>query len=68
MQGITSTDKKEKENILWMLSEIGAGTGLMHESVNVDNPAIYTREWFSWANALFCEWVLDLCGFSAISL
>lgn len=68
MQGITSTDKKEKENILWMLSKIDAGTGLMHESVNVDNPAIYTREWFSWANALFCEWVLDLCGFSAISL
>lgn len=60
MQGMTSADKKEKEDILRMLSETDAGTGLMHESVNVDNPAIYTREWFSWANALFCEWLLDL--------
>lgn len=60
MQGMTSTVKKEKEDILRMLSETDAGTGLMHESVHVDNPVKYTREWFSWANALFCEWILDL--------
>lgn len=62
MQGMTSTDKEEKENILRMLSETDAGTGLMHESLNVDDPAKYTREWFSWANALFCEWILEFCG------
>lgn len=60
MQGMTSTDEKEKADILRMLSMTDAGTGLMHESVHVDDPAIYTREWFSWANALFCEWILDI--------
>lgn len=60
MQGMTSTDKKEKEDILRILAEIDAGTELIHESVHTDDPAIYTREWFSWANALFCEWILDL--------
>lgn len=63
MQGMTSADEKEKEDILRMLSETDAGTGLMHESVHVDNPERYTREWFSWANALFCEWILGLCGY-----
>ena len=43
-----------------MLSETDAGTGLMHESMHVDDPSRYTREWFSWANALFCEWILDI--------
>lgn len=63
MQGMTSTDQQEKEDILRMLTETDAGTGLMHESVHVDDPKKYTREWFSWANALFCEWILDLCGY-----
>lgn len=63
MQGMTSTDEREKEDILRMLSETDAGTGMMHESVYVDDPGKYTREWFSWANALFCEWILDICGY-----
>ncbi|TVV89809.1 metal-independent alpha-mannosidase, partial [Streptococcus pneumoniae] len=35
------------------------GTGLMHESVHVDKPTLYSREWFSWGNMMFCELVLD---------
>ena len=27
----------------------------------MDDPSKYTREWFSWANAVFCELVLDYC-------
>lgn len=68
MQGITSSDEKEKREILRMLSETDAGTGLMHESVHVDDPEKYTREWFSWANALFCEWILGLCGYGIETL
>ncbi|WFR67068.1 glycoside hydrolase family 125 protein [Curtobacterium flaccumfaciens] len=34
----------------------------MHESFDVDDPGSYTRPWFSWANAMFCEFVLDLAG------
>jgi len=66
MQGMTSTDKKEKEDILRMLSETDAETGLMHESMHVDDPKKYTREWFSWANALFCECILDFCGYGIV--
>lgn len=66
MQGMTSTDDREKKDILRMLSEIDAGTGLMHESLCVNDPAIYTREWFSWANALFCEWILSICGYEIV--
>ena len=31
----------------------------MHEGFDVDNPENYTREWFSWANMMFCELVMD---------
>ena len=35
------------------------GTGVMRESFHVDDPTLYSREWFSWANMMFCEFVLD---------
>ncbi|EPI01527.1 hypothetical protein D920_00428 [Enterococcus faecalis 13-SD-W-01] len=59
VEGLTSNDKKEKERILNQLTAIDAGTNLMHEGVNVDDPNEYTREWFSWANMMFCELVMD---------
>ena len=34
----------------------------MHESFDPDDPGRYSREWFSWANAMFCELALDLAG------
>jgi meiotically up-regulated gene 157 (Mug157) protein len=46
VEGLTSNDKKEKERILNQLTAIDAGTNLMHEGVNVDDPNEYTREWF----------------------
>ncbi|MEG0553390.1 MAG: glycoside hydrolase family 125 protein [Carnobacterium sp.] len=51
------------ENYIWpildLLVENDGGTNLMHEGFDVDNPNNYTREWFSWANMMFCELVLD---------
>ena len=61
MQGLTSTDKDEKLRILELLTHTDAETGSMHESFNVENPHTYTREWFSWADALFCMLTLDYC-------
>jgi len=61
MQAITSTDKEEKLKLLTLLSNTDAGTFLMHEGVCVDDPSVYTRPWFSWANSVFCEAVLDYC-------
>ncbi|MBP1041446.1 glycoside hydrolase family 125 protein [Vagococcus sp. BWB3-3] len=59
IEGMTTSDKSEKKRILDMLAATTGGTGLMHEGVNVDNPDEFTREWFSWANMMFCELVMD---------
>ncbi|WP_162930921.1 glycoside hydrolase family 125 protein [Lactococcus allomyrinae] len=59
MEGMTTKDKLEKERILNHLVATDAGTHLMHEGFDVDNPDHYTREWFSWANMMFCELVMD---------
>jgi meiotically up-regulated gene 157 (Mug157) protein len=59
MEGMTTPDKHEKERILDLLVATDAGTHLMHEGFDVDNPNNYTREWFSWANMMFCELVMD---------
>jgi meiotically up-regulated gene 157 (Mug157) protein len=59
MEGVTTQDKAEKERILDSLVANDGGTHLMHEGFDVDNPDNYTREWFSWANMMFCELVMD---------
>nr|WP_229717199.1 glycoside hydrolase family 125 protein [Paenibacillus aceti] len=62
MQGLTDDRVEEKERLLKVISETDAGTGLMHESFNADHPEDYTRPWFSWANMMFCELLMDYCG------
>lgn len=59
VEGLTTSDKNEKERILNLLVECDGGTNLMHEGFHSDDPTEYTREWFSWANMLFCELVMD---------
>lgn len=59
MEGMTTVDKAEKERILNQLVATDAGTHLMHEGFDVEDPNQYTREWFSWANMMFCELVMD---------
>ena len=62
VQGLTSESREEKEKILEMVCNADAGTDLMHESVCKDDPQQYTRPWFSWANSVFCEFVIDYLG------
>ena len=59
IQGLTTHDKEEKRRILDLMVACDGGTGVMHESFHVDDPTKYSREWFSWANMMFCELVLD---------
>lgn len=59
MEGLTTSDKDEKERILNLLVECDGGTNLMHEGFDVNDPTKYTREWFSWANMMFCELLMD---------
>ena len=58
MQALTATDPGEIERLLSSLASTTAGTGLMHESFDVDDPSRFTRPWFGWANSLFAEAVL----------
>jgi uncharacterized protein len=67
IQGITSSDKAEQEMILDFFERTDAGTNFTHESFDKDNPNNYTREWFSWSNALFVEFVLSLCGLKILN-
>lgn len=59
VQGLTAADCREKLDCIRQMVNSDAGTGMMHEGVFVDDPACYTRPWFSWANAMFCELVMD---------
>ena len=59
MQGLTSQSKEEKRKLLSVLSSTTAETGNMHESFDVNDQTLFSREWFSWSNALFCELVMD---------
>lgn len=62
IQGLTSPDREEKQRLLETLIATDGGTGMMHEGVHVEDPTRFTREWFSWSNAMFCELALDLAG------
>lgn len=62
VQGLTAVTDDEKRAVLATLVATSAGTNLMHESFHKDDPTIFTRAWFSWANAMFCELVLDIAG------
>ncbi len=60
MQGLTSIDANEKKELLEMIVNTDADTGYLHEGFHVDNPKEFTREWFTWPNSLFCEFV-EMC-------
>jgi len=61
IQGLTEASREEKLRLLQLMRDTDGGKGMMHEGFHVDDPSKYTREWFSWANAVFCELVLDYC-------
>ncbi len=63
VEGITAQTPAEKWSKIQLLIQTTGGTGQVHESFDPNQPTHYTREWFSWANAMFCELVLDYCGY-----
>jgi len=62
MEGLTTGDPEEKKRKFRLMVETDGGAGMMHESFDANDPARFTREWFSWANMMFCELALDICG------
>ena len=60
VQAWSSDNPSEIEHLLGQLLEVGRCTGLMHESVAVDDAGGYTRAWFAWANSFFGSLVLKV--------
>jgi meiotically up-regulated gene 157 (Mug157) protein len=60
VQAMTSDDDDEIVNAVEMVLKVSAKEGLIHESVNVERSADYTRPWFAWANSVFAQTILDL--------
>lgn len=58
IQAMTSTNPADLGSAMELLEATDAGTGFMHESVHVDDPGRFTREWFSWADMTWLDLVL----------
>lgn len=63
MEGLTSSSREEKLAVLRKMAETEGGKGMMHEGFYCDEPSRYTREWFSWANAMYAELLLSVIGY-----
>lgn len=62
VEGLTSNDPDRRLRLLHTLIATDGGTGAMHESFHKDDPDKFTRDWFSWANAMYAELALDVAG------
>jgi uncharacterized protein len=60
MRALTSKDDAEIRLCLRWLRNTTAGAGFMHESFQKDDPKVFTRAWFAWANTLFGELTVRL--------
>ena len=59
MQGLTSQCPEEKKMLLDMIMSTHADLWFMHEGFHVDDPAVFSREWFAWANTICSEFFID---------
>jgi len=62
MRAFTSRDDAEIRQCLRWLRDTTAGTGFMHESFQKDDPKVFSRAWFAWANTLFGELTVRLAS------
>lgn len=58
MQGLTASSADEMDQMIELLMNTDGNTGAMHESFHPDNPDIFTRSWFAWADSLFAELII----------
>lgn len=63
MRGLTAQTAEKKRQMIMLAVSTDGGKNLMHEGFCADDDTKYTREWFTWANAMFSELVMDYCGY-----
>jgi meiotically up-regulated gene 157 (Mug157) protein len=56
----TTDEDHEIKNQLREIVSSTAGLGLIHESIDSWDQGKWSRQWFSWANGLFGQCLLDL--------
>ncbi|KAI9815375.1 MAG: hypothetical protein M1832_005514 [Thelocarpon impressellum] len=61
LEAMTSSNDTEISHLLTLVRN-ASRLGLVHESVNVNRLAMYTRSWFAWANSQFAQTILDLAA------
>jgi uncharacterized protein len=61
VEGLVGT-AEDRIRLLRMIAETDAGTGHVHESIDVDDPTVFSRPWFSWAESMFCELALQVAA------
>ena len=59
VEGLVGTPD-DRIRLLQMIADTDAGTGHVHESIDVDDPSVFSRPWFSWAESMFCELALTV--------
>ncbi|KAK9423197.1 putative Meiotically up-regulated gene 157 protein [Seiridium unicorne] len=60
MRAMTTNDDKEIITAMKEVLQSTASLGLIHESVDAYNAARWTRQWFTWANGLFGQLIMEL--------
>ncbi|MFT3715832.1 MAG: glycoside hydrolase family 125 protein [Gordonia sp. (in: high G+C Gram-positive bacteria)] len=60
--GLTADDPGEALHALQTIAATTAGTGSVHESFDVNDDRRFTRDWFSWADSMFCELALSVAS------
>ncbi|MDO4448600.1 MAG: glycoside hydrolase family 125 protein [Lachnospiraceae bacterium] len=63
VEGLTEASRERKIEILKNMADTTAGKKVMHEGFCCEDDSRYTREWFSWANAMYSELFLDVFGY-----
>jgi len=58
IQGLTANSREEKVKVMNEILRTDAGTNLLHEGFEADNPGSYNRDGFGFANSAFAQWAL----------
>ena len=57
MQGLTTKNETEINNLVNTLINSDGNTGYMHEGFYCNDSNEFTREWFAWSNSLFADFI-----------